>query len=505
MNFEKIMFDKSTNMKFELFKYINLRPNQQFLVKDIAEKYALTYQQVMILVHNIIKDEEQLNGHAIHQVGNGRISINEDTLAVSIDRYRLYLLKNESIPFNYLIYIMENQQGNEYEFTKKSSISISTLYRKTATLKQFLKQYRLRLGYGKSMVKGDERLVRIVLFQLLWLGTNGLEIPYHYEETAVQATDAYIHEHPELTEFNYQRLLLLFTIIDARYRGENFLSNRHGNWLKCDQQEDILAISRLLGEDVTLNPKRYLNENSFLHYFMYQQGVLSLDDVTNKKEFIMDFMEHYPTIYNFIFQLIKKVQESMLVFDNEKQLTYELCLIAYNQLTYQQVIPYFFTYAEKKQSKEEGERVEKILVNQFLSMDVAEELGDSYISYLDLCLQLLMRHLVPVTKQNYRVKIGIFPSTAKLEANDLVHYLNQMTIVDYEDFDIKKIDAYDMIIVTNSYVKEKFPRKDNLIYWDRTHYFDNYMELNRQLTKLYFENKGLVFYEEKVPEQEGKE
>ena len=59
------------------------------------------------------------------------------------------------------------------DFCKKYDVSRSTVSRKFEHLKNHLKQFQLRFTYTESNLVGDERLVRLSLFNIIWLGVRG--------------------------------------------------------------------------------------------------------------------------------------------------------------------------------------------------------------------------------------------------------------------------------------------------------------------------------------------
>ena len=58
--------------------------------------------------------------------------------------------------------------------------------RKFEHLKKHLKQFQLRFTYTESNLVGDERLVRLSLFNIIWLGTRGIEWPFAIAESETE-------------------------------------------------------------------------------------------------------------------------------------------------------------------------------------------------------------------------------------------------------------------------------------------------------------------------------
>ena len=159
MFYEELMMDPQTLIKFKLFRRMLTLQNPNHPIAQLAKEMDLSYQQTFIELTEIDQDLHELTPDHLSILGRGG-KLQPQNIAATIDEYRFYLL-NKSVPFLYVLYMLNEENPTITDFCKKYDVSRSTVSRKFEHLKNHLKQFQLRFTYTESNLVGDERLVRL--------------------------------------------------------------------------------------------------------------------------------------------------------------------------------------------------------------------------------------------------------------------------------------------------------------------------------------------------------
>lgn len=176
MLYEELMMDSGMLTKFRLFKRITQLNQPDISITRVSDKLSLNYQQAFIIVNEINNDLAKImpkHPSILKKAGK----IDSTQLLVTIDEYRYFLLK-KSVPFQFILYFINHDSPSIDDFCERNYVSRSTVSRKMLPLKAHVKQYNLRFTYTEANLTGDERSVRVALFDALWLGTRGTVWPF---------------------------------------------------------------------------------------------------------------------------------------------------------------------------------------------------------------------------------------------------------------------------------------------------------------------------------------
>lgn len=175
MNFETIFLEKSDLQKFTMFQTLVTNQTQSLSITDLAERLGLSYQQSYNVFQELTRDLVALSGEP---TGKIKQSLTDGAaLALSIDDYRLFLL-HDSIPFQFIDYLVQGTQQSVGRFCTDHYISRSTLMRKTALIRRFLTGFKVKISLTTATFVGDEKQVRLFLQLFYWLSYHGSRWPF---------------------------------------------------------------------------------------------------------------------------------------------------------------------------------------------------------------------------------------------------------------------------------------------------------------------------------------
>lgn len=176
--FETLFFESNSRNKFHLFKYLVMQ-EQKVSLKSVAKQFNLSYQGIQTLAKEMIQDEMQEYGASQFLLKTGKVIYEQQVPSFTIDSYRLFLLKKESVAFTYLVYKVRHPNKNELNYAQKHLISISTFHRKIQLLKSVLAVYKMNLTF-KVTNDLQEIAYRTFLYFSLWWGYRGQENLFIY-------------------------------------------------------------------------------------------------------------------------------------------------------------------------------------------------------------------------------------------------------------------------------------------------------------------------------------
>ena len=179
MLYEELMFDASLLLRFNIFKYLNQSTKKILAISQLSEDLDLNYQQSVIELNEVDQELAEIRpDHETIMMRAGKLNL--ENLNATVDEYRYHLLQ-QAVPFQFILYFLNDANPTIEQFCEKYFVSRSTVSRKIDKLKKHLKRFNIRFTYTEAGMSGDERLIRLALFDLLWLGTRGIECPINVD------------------------------------------------------------------------------------------------------------------------------------------------------------------------------------------------------------------------------------------------------------------------------------------------------------------------------------
>ncbi|MFY1066885.1 helix-turn-helix domain-containing protein [Enterococcus sp. AD013-P3] len=447
MLYEELLMDSSTLLKFKLFKKIMFLGSAAYPIAQIATDMDLNYQQTVIDLTEIDKEMAAMNpDHQSILVGAGKID--SQNLSCTIDEYRYQLLQS-SVPFQFILYFLNEEKPTIDDFCVKFFSSRSTVSRKIDKLKRYLKQFGLRFTYTEAGLVGDERVARLALFNIVWLGVRGIEWPFAMDEKIaddlVEGFSAYFplsrtyvgrHELKFFAAIFYMRIKKdNFVKYDKAY---DFLMRDNDYYDFADRPNSVYLLAK---EYLAFAKQEFFSENpEILDHPMILGNLINIS-------FGYYVLHHpYPTIQ----QMVTSPGESVR---NLKQI--------------EEKSEAWFTNA--------GQRSEfSGFVNATTIQLLARSFTQVLIPYFDWA------------KDADKVKVGVALEHNYLLVKNLYRYLSDLRFVQAEPFDSNKSTEYDLTISSSLLLKKRFPNQEVFL-WDHAGDEAQMVALYKRLRKLFTE------------------
>lgn len=189
MRYEALMLTKTQYESYQLFETLSKLPKKKYPIKDLGSvtnssnakmKYAL--ERIADIIDDL--DPQQAD------LFRGAKLLDMTQITVSLSDFRFILLKNHSLAFQFLLWILTKEDASIESFLEANYVSQSTLNRAVRGLQKYLHTYNIQISLTNFLIdSADELMLRQSLFYLLWLATKGetsVFEPYEIDETALE-------------------------------------------------------------------------------------------------------------------------------------------------------------------------------------------------------------------------------------------------------------------------------------------------------------------------------
>lgn len=495
MVYEELMMDSSTLLKFKLFRKMMFIGRQNYPIAELAQEMDLNYQQTVIDLTEIDKDIHKIHPeHESFLIGAGKI--NCLNLTATIDEYRYYLLQG-SVPFQFILYFMNEKNPTIEDFCDRYFSSRSTVSRKIEKLKKFLKAFNLRFTYTEAGMVGDERLVRLALFNLIWLGSRGIAWPFSVSEEKAEELVAAFGEYFPLSRTYLGRW-------ELKYFAAIFLLRiEKGNFVKYDKAYDCLMKDNDYYDFSRLNPlvdnqltsRQNKAESSFIFFLAHFIPFYTLEDDPTLTQTIKDFSEKPNPVYSLVTKFLDfaktdlfsnnpTVLDQPMVLGNLLNITFGYYVIKYRFPTIQRLLG-------PKQVFESPIREMEAKIQTFFAQISEENPYNSFVnnatisSLVNGFTQVLMP-LYDTTARANKVEVGVALEHNYLLVKSVYQFMSDLQFVNAETYNSQKRDQYDLIISSSLLVKNQYPEL-NVFLWEHGLDDEQYIILYKRLRKIFNE------------------
>lgn len=492
MLYEQLLMDSSTLLKFDIYRYLLKTSQGQFPITKLANTFELSYQQAVIELTTIDNDLVRIHPH--HQsfmLPAGKVDC--QLLSSTIDEYRYYLL-NQSIPFQFILYFLTTDKASIDDFCTRYKVSRSTVSRKIATLKKHYQQFKLHFTYSEANLVGDERLVRISLFNVLWLATRGQLWPLHVSEKKAEKLAGKFRDYfPASQTFLGKLELKLFAgIFLARIQKKQFVKydRRYNFLMNQNPYYDFDRLNPLL--DYALTDKQALAESSFIFFLSHYAPLYIDESSSNLKQTIYDFSSRPNPVY--------QLTQTFLDYA-KKEIFFSHPEILDNPVILGNLLNISFTFYVLQQPFPNLQRLvvptrEKSVVTQQLEEKVRQFfylLDEGAFQFINPVMELIIKSYKNILMPYYKrlnlgkpLKIGIVMEHNVLLIQDLLDFLNALNFVEVSLFstDEPEIDPYDLLIGSSLVSQQQLP--DIPVYlWEYAPTDSQWVSLYQDLRLLY--------------------
>lgn len=502
MLFEELMMDGNTLTKFNIYKKIYHSKQTTLPITQLAADFEMNYQQALIILAEI---NQELTEYSKRQpsILKKAGKVHTGALTVSIDEYR-YLLLKKSIPFMFILYFLNHDQPTIEDFCNKHYVSQSTVARKMGPLKKHVKRFNLRFSYREANLTGDERVVRVALFNTLWLGTRGIAWPFKNvkRSEAVELVEAFAEYFPSSrTYLGAQELSYFAAIFLSRIRKKFFVNYdpKYDFLMKDNPYYDFKRLNKVLGPVRALSAENLKAESSFIFFLAHYAPFYTLESDPSLRQTLTDFLKRENNIQKFVEKFVAYMQEE--VFHEKPELLDQLLLkgnlfnVFFVFHILQQPFPNLqglVTQPEKNQQQMDI-RLEKAIRNFLI-----KHLNHSNYPYLaavqsQLILSLknvLLPYLDQIGHSN-NLKVGVAFEHEFLLVRNLYQFLNRLGFVEAYPYIDGHSQNYDLVISSSLLPLKTYP--DLPLYFMDLSYGDEELAyLYVRLNKLFKEKNAVA-------------
>ncbi|EOL42949.1 helix-turn-helix domain-containing protein [Enterococcus caccae] len=170
---ETMMLEDTAKRKLILFKLLTAFSNKQHSINFFEKRLDYSYSRVVYLLELIQQDITNITGEEIEILQVNGVHYKQ---TISYDRYYQYLI-TQSVPYQLLISILFYPNDNLSKFCEKNYHSKTTVVRKSKLLSDYFKRFNIKMNTSQLTLYGDERVIRITLYTLIWLSSQGTNLP----------------------------------------------------------------------------------------------------------------------------------------------------------------------------------------------------------------------------------------------------------------------------------------------------------------------------------------
>lgn len=500
MLYEELMMDSGMLTKFKVFKRITQINQSDISITQLSEELSLNYQQVFIIMNEINHDlAKVISTHPSILQKAGKID--STNLLVTIDEYRYFLLK-KSVPFQFILYFLNHDSPNIDDFCQRYYVSRSTVSRKMLPLKRHVKQYNLRFTYTEANLIGDERAVRVALFDALWLGTRGTIWPFKSvpREEAERLAEAFSEYFPlSRTYLGSKELPYFAAIFLCRTRKKIFVSydERYDFLMQDNPYYDFERLNKELGPRQALPPKYTKGESSFIFFLAHYAPFYTLDDDPSLSQTLHDFSIRPNPVYELVQEFLDYAKIN--IFKKEPEvldkpvLIGNLLNIAFTFYVLRQPFPNLQKLVELPRKKKKADELLETKIQVFFDEKVKEKEYKFIYTIKNPLVKMFKSVLLPVydkPKHSEHLNIGVAFEHNFLLVRRIYQFLNDLGFVDSAPYQEELNEQYDLVISSSLLPRKKYPELP-LYFWDLSYDEEELADLYRTLQQL-FEKKNIV-------------
>lgn len=498
MFYEELMMDPQTLIKFKLFRRMLTLQNPNHPIAQLAKEMDLSYQQTFIELTEIDQDLHELTPDHLSILGRGG-KLQPQNIAATIDEYRFYLL-NKSVPFLYVLYMLNEENPTITDFCKKYDVSRSTVSRKFEHLKNHLKQFQLRFTYTESNLVGDERLVRLSLFNIIWLGVRGIKWPFAVSESDAEAfVDEFASYFPISRSYLGKLELKYFAaLVLLRIRKANFAKydRRYNFLMKNNRYYDFNRLRTTLTADTELTEKQLKGESSFIYLLSQMLPFYLSEEDPSLQQTLTFYTTKQNPIYPLVFDFLAQMKQTY--FAGQQELLDDPILIGnlinatFGNYVFRQPFPNIYRLLTLSM----GHGLPQEQLHQHIDQFFTDYRSSNNVDYIndtnqEQLVAMFTHVLLPFyDKIRYanRLHVGVVLEDNFLLVQSLNQFLQDLTFVQADPYDPQLKEPYDLVISSNQLMKKMNPTMATYL-WDYAAADAQYIDLYRTLKK-YFNEKN---------------
>jgi len=463
-------------------------PPREVNLSNISNRLQFTYQKTYNIFQALLEDFADV-APDIDPSDTKIESI--DFSKVSIDTYRLYLVKN-SVVFQAFNYGLTSANPSFESFSNDHFTSKSTLNRRMSKFRAFLKNFGLKISNSTLEIKGNEKNIRWMAYYVYWYTYHAQEWPFGLiQESSIDQiiSRAGITFDNPIVQFQLKYFLAISRI---RLIKRNYIEDLPYYEVVFGNQ--MLGGDILTHDDYPIVPVEALdNENKLINLFRktaFQPSDTAFEEPINADVRINP--KFYALVYHFIDFLKEHYHDDMTVYHNQKTLKHIMTYVTRDILFYYIMAPYSVMHLDTLYSNDDERTftdLYKDIYSFFSDVDQNEFPGiyNAAEPIAKNLYQVLPSYISTIRAEDViRVKVLIDPGNQASEV--VLRNIRTLAFVEivpsgvYEDVDVL-ITSLDVLPLDIE--KKKYPDNLKVISWDISSTRPDYIWLLIQLNQVY--------------------
>lgn len=498
MLYERLMMDASMLTKFNIFKKITQANQTSYPITHLADEMSLNYQKAVIFLTEINADIHTINSKQASILTKAG-KIDSSKLIVSIDDYRYFLLQS-SIPFQFIVYLLNQWNPTIDDFCQRNFVSRSTVDRKMLPLKMHVKKFKLRFTYTEANLVGDERVVRVALFNALWLGTRGTFWPFSINREDVEKLVKNVSKYFPLskTYLGTRELTYFAAIFLCRTSKKFFVTyDKNYNFLMKDNPYYDFEHIQQADPFRFLAPNHRYAECSFIFFLAHYSPFYTLESDPFLKQTLHDFSKRKNPVFDLTQEFLTYAQEEIF-FSEQELIDHSLLMgnllnITFTFYILRQPFPDLENLVAVSKQKKKTDAFLELKIQEFIEKKSTEKKyaflkkikGPLARSYKNI---LLPYYDEPQYAEH--LKIGIAFEHNFVLVRKMYRFLKGLGFADAAPFEERLVNEYDLVISSSLLLLQKYPDLP-LYFWDLSAKEEDLFSLYKALQQLFQQKNEL--------------
>jgi len=485
---EQIFLVKQDVEKYRMLTVIKSLPPREVNLSNLSGRLQFTYQKTYNIFQALLEDFADV----APDIDPSDTKIEAiDFSKISIDTYRLYLVKN-SVVFQAFNYGLTSANPSFESFSNDHFTSKSTLNLRMSKFRAFLKNFGLKISNSTLEIKGNEKNIRWMAYYVYWYTYHAQEWPFDLiQENSIDqiiSKSGLKFDNP-IVHFQMKYFLAISRI---RIIKRNYIEDLPYYSVVFDNQmlgEDILT-----HDDYPIVPVDALdNENKLINLFRktaFQPSDTAFVEPINASARINP--KFYALVYHFIDFLKEHYHDDMTVYHDQKTLKHIMTYVTRDIVFYYIMAPYSLMHLDTMYAGDDQQTytdLYKDIYAFFSNVDQNEFPGIFNAAELisQNLYQVLPSYISTIRAEDViKVKVLIDPGNQAAEV--VLRNIRTLAFVDivpsevYTDVDVL-ITSLDVLPLDIE--KKKYPANLKVIAWDISSTRPDYIWLLIQLNQIY--------------------
>lgn len=486
---EAIMLDENAKRKLLLFKFLIKFSDKKHSINFFENNLDYSYSRVVYLLDLIQQDLTNLTGEAVQLIQAKGVQYNQN---ISYDMYYQYLLTN-SIPYQLLVSMLYYPKDNLDKFCEKNFHSKTTVVRRSKLLSDYFKQFNIKMNTTQLRLSGDERVIRITFYTLIWSTSQGVNLPeiinnpFNYARVKKVVSPYF----PDSSSYSaHKQIALILDILYLRVRSGYILHEKTEIMPYIPINTDQM---NALFNGLVTNPQTLAAEAEFSAYLL-----ISAPNFFRKNDrrltLITDYLKKQPNqatklLKEFCTLLSEQIMPQDFSWENESILFGNIVNIIFSSAIIKKPFPTLFHLVNRSRyaNNEYYHQLHSQLKKFFQKVSKRKDfnwLKESIPQLSDSLASLL----VPVYESfqlNNVVRVALIAESNYLLIQPLTKFIDEISFVQLVAYKQGAFSSFDFILATSAYLIPKESPLPSFVFRFSADNDNQYIELYEALKALH--------------------